>query len=158
LRERNEDIGLLLEYFIGKYCTRFGLERKVLAHEARCALISYPWPGNVRELDNVIQKAVLLSSGKRIEETDLELGGKLSGAQGAESLPNMPTIRAARENAEKKAIRSALRATTGNVSQASRILDIDRKWLITKMSEYGISADDYRKNNSSENESRPSNS
>jgi transcriptional regulator with GAF, ATPase, and Fis domain len=142
LRDRSEDILLLSEYLIGKYCGRTGRERKVLSAEAQRALVSHLWPGNVRELENVIQKAVLMSASRKIEKGDVEVGHD-EGRQG-ETPIRMPTLKAARETAEKEAIRGGLRATTGNVSQTSRILEIDRKWLLTKMGEYGIDADEYR--------------
>ncbi|MBN1576799.1 MAG: sigma-54-dependent Fis family transcriptional regulator [Chitinispirillaceae bacterium] len=143
LRERSEDILLLAEYLIGNYCGRMGRDRKALSTGAQSALLSHLWPGNVRELENVIQKAVIISPSRKIEKEDLEIvlpqDNREEGPSG-----RTPTLKVAREAAEKECIRSALRTTRGNVSQTSRLLEIDRKWLLTKMSDYGIDADEYR--------------
>ncbi|MDD5673662.1 MAG: sigma-54 dependent transcriptional regulator [Chitinivibrionales bacterium] len=147
LRERSEDILLLAEYFIGKYSSRLGRDQKVLSSEAQRCMATYGWPGNVRELENVIQKAVILSASKKIEIQDLEITQSRQGSSDA-APAHIPTLHAARESAEKEVIRSALRATMGNVSQTSRVLDIDRKWLLTRMAEYGINAEEYRPNSS----------
>lgn len=143
LRERTEDILLLSEYLIGKFCGSLGREHKTLSSDAQCALLSHPWPGNVRELENVLQKAVIISPSKKIEKDDLELYAAI-GTQPNESAGHIVTLRAARESAEKECIITTLQTTRGNVSQTSRILEIDRSWLLSKMSEYGIDADIYR--------------
>jgi transcriptional regulator with GAF, ATPase, and Fis domain len=143
LRERSEDILLLSEYLIGKYCSRMGRDHKILSTEAQRVLMSHLWPGNVRELENVIQKAVVMSLARKIEKEDLEVAQN-QNAPSDGLLCRTPTLKIARESAEKEVIRSALRTTMGNVSQSSRLLEIDRKWLLTKMNEYGIDADEYR--------------
>ncbi|MBN1306321.1 MAG: sigma 54-interacting transcriptional regulator [Chitinispirillaceae bacterium] len=143
LRDRSEDILLLAEYLINKYCSRMGRDQKILSTEAQSALLSHRWPGNVRELENVIQKAVIMSLSRKIEKEDLEIIQKHDTAADG-STSRTPTLRVAREAAEKECIRSALKTTMGNVSQASRLLEIDRKWLLTRMSAYGIDADEYR--------------
>jgi transcriptional regulator with GAF, ATPase, and Fis domain len=145
LRERSEDIIYLSEFFVNKYCIRMGTERKTLSSEASLLLSSYLWPGNVRELENIIQKAVVLSSSNRIGAKDIELENPGINGNARGETTNIPTLQAARREAEKEVICSALCASVGNVSQAARIIDIDRKWLITKMSEYGIDAGIYRK-------------
>jgi two-component system response regulator AtoC len=148
LRERSEDILLLAEYFVRKYSARIGKDNKILSGEAREILASHLWPGNIRELENVIQKAVILSSSNKIKKEDIELS-PLNIKKSEDNLSErIPTIRAAREVTERDIINKALRATMGNVTHTSRILDIDRKWLLTKMSEYGIDADIYRKSSS----------
>jgi transcriptional regulator with GAF, ATPase, and Fis domain len=136
LRDRSADITLLAEYFVKKYSQQFGLSQKSLAASAHSALLSHNWPGNVRELENVIQKAILLSTDNRI--------GKDSISVSASALLPQGTLKEARSAAEKQVISRTLARTKGNVSMASKLLDIDRKWLMKLMDELGIKADAYR--------------
>jgi transcriptional regulator with GAF, ATPase, and Fis domain len=145
LRERSEDILLLAEYFVEKFCVRMGKTAMILTGEARETLAAHLWPGNIRELENVIQKAVVMSLSSKITKEDIEISYDGNAKNIAVQSDRIQTIRAVREQAERELIQKALRATTGNVTHTSRILDIDRKWLITKMTEYGIDADVYRK-------------
>ncbi|KMQ50007.1 Response regulator of zinc sigma-54-dependent two-component system [Chitinispirillum alkaliphilum] len=140
LRERGADITLLADYFNNKYSLQFGLPVKTISVSARNALLTYDWPGNIREMENVIQKAILLSGDNRIEREHLHF------AQMGENtiIENTATLRDARIAAEKDAIVSACNKSKGNISLAAKILDIDRKWLMKKMQEYGISADEFR--------------
>ncbi len=143
LRDRSDDIVLLATYFITRFCNRMGTGQKVLSNEARQKLITHSWPGNVRELENVIQKAVVLSGSTKIGVDTIDITVPDTNDANNHTV-NIPTLHDARETAEKDVITKALKASLGNISQTSRILDIDRKWLITKMSEYGIDADRYR--------------
>ena len=67
LRERREDIPLLVHYFVGRYAARIGRKITSVAQEAMERLVAYPWPGNIRELENVIERAVILSAGPELE-------------------------------------------------------------------------------------------
>jgi transcriptional regulator with GAF, ATPase, and Fis domain len=67
LRERREDIPLLVHYFVGRYAARIGRKITRVAQEAMERLVAYPWPGNIRELENVIERAVILSAGSELE-------------------------------------------------------------------------------------------
>lgn len=71
LRDRKEDLPLLINHFIEKYCQEMSLEKKSLSASARRILQEYSYPGNVRELENIIEYAVALSSGDVINDTDL---------------------------------------------------------------------------------------
>ncbi|MBN1128759.1 MAG: hypothetical protein JXA71_07220, partial [Chitinispirillaceae bacterium] len=101
------------------------------------------WPGNIRELENSIQKAILISTTNRINAEDIPMN-QISLSPAALTSRDA-TLRAVREAAEKSAIQNALAKSGGNVSQASRLLDIDRKWLIKKMEEFGVSAKRFKK-------------
>ncbi len=136
LRERGTDTSLLAEYFVKKYCQQFGLPLKTLASSAHTALLSHNWPGNVRELENVIQKAILLSNDNRLGRDVIQVTSSALLPQG--------TLKEARSAAEKEIISQTLARTKGNVSLASKLLDIDRKWLMKLMDELGIKADFYR--------------
>lgn len=143
LRLRDYDIIVLAEYFIERYCQQFGLERKKLSPQAHAALLAYQWPGNVRELENKIQKAILLSPNNRIEEAFLFFSQSESpvAENRAQKMLSLKEIRA---QAEKKAIEDALGRTAGNISLASKLLEIDRAWLTKRINEYQIDAKWYR--------------
>jgi transcriptional regulator with GAF, ATPase, and Fis domain len=143
LRDRGEDIVMLAEYFVKKYCQQFGLPAKVLLASAHSALLSHNWPGNIRELENVVQKAILLSSDDRIVKEHIQIGGS-SPLRDTTALSSPVTLKEARNVAEKEIIERTLLRTKGNVSMASKLLDIDRKWLMKLMEELGVSADTYR--------------
>ncbi|HEX3020737.1 MAG TPA: sigma 54-interacting transcriptional regulator [Chitinispirillaceae bacterium] len=143
LRSRDHDIIVLAEYFIDCYCQQFGLEHKKLSAQAHAALLSYQWPGNVRELENKIQKAILLSTQNRIEEQFLFIS-QSDCAPAQQTSQNVQTLKEIRVAAEKKGIEDALGKTAGNISMASKLLDIDRAWLTKRINEYQIDADQYR--------------
>jgi DNA-binding NtrC family response regulator len=134
LREREQDILVLADHFVRRYCDQFGLPQKTLTAEARNALAAHHWPGNVRELENVVQKAVLLSSSTRIGATELSF----------EQMGATRSLKEARAEAEERIIRQTLGRTQGNISLTAKILRIDRKWLMKKMDELGVSADEFR--------------
>jgi transcriptional regulator with GAF, ATPase, and Fis domain len=143
LRERGQDTVLLSEYFVKKYCLQFGLPAKTFLSSAQNALIAHNWPGNIRELENVVQKAILLSNDSRIAKEHIQITTS-SLLKSAGGLSSPVTIKEARGAAEKEIITQTLVRTKGNVSMASKLLDIDRKWLMKMMEELGINADDYR--------------
>ncbi len=143
LRERGQDTVLLAEFFVKKYCQQFGLPQKSLMASAQNALLAHNWPGNVRELENVVQKAILLSSDNRIGKESIQITASSVLRSAGAQLPT-GTLKEARAIAEKEIISQTLARTRGNVSQASKLLDIDRKWLMKLMEELGIEADSYR--------------
>lgn len=143
LRDRGSDILLLADYFILKYCTQFGLSSKTISAKVKNELLSYSWPGNIRELENIIQKAILLSEGKQIEPEYISLNK--SSLLKKDVYETTFTLKEARSRAERETIVNALKKTRGNVSMSSKILEIDRKWLMKKMDELDVSADDYRR-------------
>jgi len=143
LCSRDYDIIVLAEYFIERYCQQFGLERKVLSPQANAALLAYQWPGNVRELENKIQKAILLSPGKRIEESYLFFP-KADLPVEENPVSKMLSLKEIRAKAEKKGIEEALERTAGNISMASKLLEIDRAWLTKRINEYQIDVNRYR--------------
>lgn len=143
LRQRGDDIILLAEVFINRYCQQFGLAHKTLTSASRNLLISHLWPGNIRELENVIQKTVLLCEADKLTPDDFQLG-KTGARLQAIGNDKIITLKDARAEAERQVIITTLIKTHGNVSMAGKILDIDRKWLIKKMEELAIDADTYR--------------
>lgn len=141
LRERTEDIPLLVEFFINKYCSEIKCRTKGISKDALEALMNYPWKGNVRELENTIERAVILCDGNTITSEHISLNPSAMRSA-LEALPMSgpleDTTRQALRLAETRRIRKALQETKGNKTRAAETLDISYKTLFTKIKEYGI--------------------
>ena len=129
LRERKEDIPLLVKAFIRKYCIEMNKELVKIAPTALKLLMDYEWPGNVRELENVIERALVIGRGNEIVPDDLPFTGK---ELSAEEMPDSLKIM------EKMHIRRILEKTGWNVSKTARLLEIDRQTLYNKIAKYKI--------------------
>ncbi len=142
LRERREDIPLLVEYFVKKYCTEMKKAEKTVSKEALTVLVGYHWKGNVRELENTIERAVILCDGDTITPEHFVLSGEGSHGVLASQAPAEGTLESvakeALRTAETRRIRSALHETKGNKSRAAEILQVSYKTLLTKIKEYNI--------------------
>jgi two-component system response regulator HydG len=131
LRERKEDISLLVDHFLQKYNKRAKKKITTVSQRALEALKEYEWPGNIRELENTIERAVVLSQHDGIELEDLMYHGISAGL----TLPGkLKTL----EDMEKEYIRAVLRAHHGNRTRAAEVLSIDRKTLWAKIKKYNI--------------------
>jgi two-component system response regulator AtoC len=128
LRERDDDILLLARHFVREFSRKFKKGFAELSPGAEQLFLGYRWPGNVRELKNVIERAVLLEDGERLEVEHLppELQGRR--VAGDEAIP-LPTL----AQMEADHIGEVLRLTSGNKSRAARILGISRQGLIEKL-------------------------
>ncbi|HEY2990683.1 MAG TPA: sigma-54 dependent transcriptional regulator [Candidatus Binatia bacterium] len=139
LRDRTEDIPLLVSHFIEKSKTKTNKAIKGVAPQAMALLIAYEWPGNVRELENVIQRMVLIAKGELLDVADLPReirGGESEARATPKGLKGI-----ARESSaliEKKAIVDALAKTGGNVTRAAQALGVSRATLQNKMKAYGL--------------------
>ncbi len=133
LRERREDIPLLVRHFVAVSCTRHRQPVRVVTPEAMRALANAPWPGNVRELQHVIERAVVTTGGSELTCKDIA---------GLASLPpcgDLRTVsRSAAEQAERAHILEALQEAGGNRVKAARLLKISRASLYNKLRAYGI--------------------
>ena len=141
LRERKEDIPLLVEYFINRYCNEMKTPVKSISKEALDILMGYHWKGNVRELENSIERAVILCDGDVITPEHFVLSKEVVSAAAPFSLTDgtLESVgKGALRTAETKRIISALRETRGNKSKAAEILQVSYKTLLTKIKEYGI--------------------
>ena len=142
LRERREDIPLLVEHFLAKFNDRLKKQIDSVSADAISRLISYHWPGNIRELENLMERTMLFCERSEIQVSDLppEIGGlppaSAAGSPNAASLKE--AVRAETERVERELIQKALDETGGNVTQAARKLKISRKSLQTKMKELGL--------------------
>ena len=143
LRDRREDIPLLVEHFLEKYARDAG--KRVTRVEARAmeAMASHGWPGNVRELENVIHRTLLVSSGLELTFDDLPpgIGGDQvaageTGRKAADSGVGSGTFNL--EELEREAIVRAMENNRGNLSDVARQLGIGRSTLYRKLEQYGL--------------------
>lgn len=139
LRERKEDIPLLAAHFRDKFCWKLGLKPKVISREALNALQSYNWPGNVRELENIMEHAIVMSSGQVIllEDLPLDLFNEHKTLF-PEAAAKPKTLRTLIKALEKEAIVLTLQKTGGNKLKTAKLLDISRRALQYKIDEYGL--------------------
>lgn len=143
LRERMEDLPLLVDHFIRKFTEKAGESPREVSDEAMSALSGYAWPGNVRELENVIERAVLLNRSGRIEVEDLPEKLVKPDASGIvqHEQPLTPTL----ESIEKAYIHYVMSQTDGKKSEAARILGIDASTLYRKIQRYDLKTDAQKK-------------
>ena len=148
LRERREDIPLLVRYFVQKFSQRFNKTVLYVPADAMDALTNYSWPGNVRELENLLERAVLLSPGKELRIPLSELKSNLSVSKGespdagvVEPLEHSPAQVATLEEAERQHILRALRQTKWRIAGprgAALMLGMKRTTLHARMRKLGI--------------------
>ena len=141
LRERVEDIPLLVDFFMKKYCTEMKTGIKSVSKEALNMLMCYPWKGNVRELENTIERAVILCDNAAITPEHISLNPvSMKAALGTLPMtgPLGDTAKEALRLAETQRIREALQETRGNKSRAAELLSVSYKTLLTKIKEYEI--------------------
>jgi two-component system response regulator AtoC len=140
LRDRKEDIPLLVNHFMEKFDKHLRKEITEIQPEALRALMAYPWPGNVRELENVIERTMVLTERSHIHVS--ELPDKIRGPQ-ASIVPPWPSqetsLKANTMVLEKALIERALRETDNNRTRAAKLLGISHPTLLSKMKTYGIS-------------------
>lgn len=144
LRERKEDIPLLVEYFIKKYCLEIKTSLKSISKEALAMLMNCFWKGNIRELENAIERAVILCDGDNITPEhfiiDRQFGPVLSEKPGLLEGTLGSISKEATRKAESQRIIDVLGETKGNKTRAAEILQVSYKTLLTKIKEYGIEA------------------
>jgi two-component system nitrogen regulation response regulator GlnG len=160
LRERREDIPLLVQYFLGRVCAEMDVPTKRCTDEAMAILTGYSWPGNVRELENAIKRAVILSNDPLLSTGDFAglesvAGVQTSGSQdasleelvdtklrsclnGIEQLEKGEIYTMVLEQVERPLIRFILEKTRWNQVKAADILGINRNTLRKKINELGI--------------------
>lgn len=135
LRERKEDIPVLINHFVDLYANKLKKPPPEISGDAMDSLLNYPWPGNVRELENIIERTVTLLKGNRITTDDLALPNTLFSD---DITTETGGIRAALALQERKAIIDSLRRYEGNRKQVSINLGISTTTLWRKMKEYQI--------------------
>ena len=144
LRERSEDIPLLVEHFLKQIAERTGTEPKRLDPAALEPLLKYPWPGNVRELQNVIERAVTLCPDEVIRRVELPRAPTPAAPTPPAGVPFGEARRRLKETFEREAIEAALRETSGNVTRAAKRLGIARSALQRLIKRHGLRPADFR--------------
>jgi two-component system response regulator HydG len=140
LRERNEDIPLLVNHFLKKLTNELNKPAKQISDSAMEKLLSYHWPGNIRELENVLERAVVLCDREFIDIKDLPLLNSTT----SEKLPSdildrfRLNLNDTLSTIEKQLIERAMNETAGNKSQAAKLLGIQTSLLYYKLEKFGI--------------------
>lgn len=130
LRDRKEDIPLLIDHFLQKFARSMNRPTAELAPDVLQQLIDYDWPGNVRELENAIERALVMRRGAWLEASDFPFQFQRAAAATA----NGRSL----EEVERAHVEHVFQETAGNISKAARILHIDRTTLYSKLRRYGI--------------------
>ena len=140
LRERKEDIPLLIHHFIKKYNQAMNKNVTDIDHKALEALMNYKWYGNVRELENTIERAIVLTDKNIIELENLpiEIQNFKEEFQLEPLADEEYSIKKASKSLEINLIKKALKKTKGNHTHAARLLEISHRALLYKIKEYGI--------------------
>ena len=143
LRERKDDIPALVDHFLGIFCRREGRELKVMAAETVEKMKNYDWPGNVRELKNIIERLVIMTSGRTI--TDKHIPDYIASTGDSEgvcprldSCRDLSSLREAREEFEKEFIIQKLEENDWNISKTAEAIELERSNLHRKIKSYGI--------------------
>ena len=136
LAERPGDAVLLARHFVNRFGKELNTKVQSLSADAVAAIDAYGWPGNVRELENRIKRAVIMADGKSVGADDLDLPGSVDADEAEIAL----NLRAARETADRKAIRQALSRTENNISGAAKLLGISRPTLYDLLKQYQLQA------------------
>jgi two-component system response regulator AtoC len=139
LRERREDIALLVEHFVARNNARLGTEVRGLENEARRLLFEYTWPGNVRELENTIERAMVLTEGDQIGATDLpERIRESQDPVQVQLASGELSVKKTTRVIEEILIRRALQKTKGNRTRAAELLEISHRALLYKIKDYQV--------------------
>ncbi|OGU37624.1 MAG: Fis family transcriptional regulator [Ignavibacteria bacterium RIFOXYB2_FULL_35_12] len=136
LRERKDDIPLLVEHFLKKSAVKNGVEQKVVDQESINLLKEYSWPGNIRELENLVERLTVISEGKVID-SELIARHLFSGIGMANSFENLP-LEEALYNFEKSLIVQAMKKSDGVKNRAAKMLGIGTSVLYYKLEKFGL--------------------
>jgi len=140
LRERREDIPLLVRHFVAQLAEREGVPPRAFTDEAVARLSQLDWPGNVRELRNTIERLLILASGPRIGADEVErlVGRRDADQPGLGALLECKTFDEFKDTAERAFLLAKLRRFDWNVSETARELDMPRSNLYKKIEKYGL--------------------
>jgi two-component system response regulator HydG len=137
LRERREDIPLLIHYFLQDFAAKYNREIDGIAPAAQQMLVAFSWPGNIRQLRTALENMVVLTQGKILGPESLP--AEIQPGAGAEQIGGMNNlVGISIEAAEKELIRNTLKMVDGNREQAAKILHIGERTLYRKIREYGL--------------------
>ena len=131
LRERENDIRLLAQYFLNRFSPEVNKTNLTFEAEAVKAMNRYAWPGNVRELENCVRRGAIMAEGKRVTALDLNLDNTVAGA-------NVTTLKEAREAVERQLLQAALKKYNGKIAPAAAELGLSRPTIYELMEKLGI--------------------
>ena len=147
LRERKEDIPILVEEFLEEFSYKIGCEKKIIKSDALEALMEYDWPGNVRELKNFIERLVIISSSPEISYKDLPsdfknlIKKRESLQENTEPWFKEKNYRLAKLLFEKEFLKRKLLEYGGNISKTAREIGLERAYLQKKIKEFNLKAE-----------------
>ncbi|HJU86229.1 MAG TPA: helix-turn-helix domain-containing protein, partial [Gemmatimonadota bacterium] len=143
LRERRDEIPLLTDFFIAKYSQRYNRPVRPISDELRQRFLQYNWPGNIRELENMIERAIVLCEGDRLDASLFPINERRApraGAVGGLTIPpaGAITLDDALERIERTMIEDALEKTGGVKTRTAELLGIKTSALYYKLEKYGL--------------------
>ena len=138
LRERREDIPVLVEAFIDDVCSRNGFPRKMFSEQAIRALAGKEWSGNIRELRNIVERLVIMSTGSIIDGAEVETVSFRSGNAIDDLIRSSQSFQEFKDKAEAAFIKHSLKLHNWNVSKTSEALGMERSHLYTKINKYNL--------------------
>jgi two-component system, NtrC family, response regulator AtoC len=140
LRQRRDEITLLVRHFIDNNNRKLRLEKKGIDADAMRLLLAYHWPGNVRELENTIERAMVLSDAPNIMTADLpeQVTNPMPTTNGPELSHDELSVKKHGSALERRLIRQALERTGGNKTRAAELLELSSRALLYKIREYGL--------------------
>ena len=138
LRERLEDVPLLIEHFNRKFSADYGKKPKIFSEDATDVLQNYTWPGNVRELKNTVERVIIVTGSQKVDARDLPRLSQLETK--ASSSFRFPSFKEATDAYQREFIMHKLAEFDGNVSKAADKMGVDRSHLYRRMKNLGIQA------------------
>jgi two-component system, NtrC family, response regulator GlrR len=146
LRERRQDIPLLIEYCHQRFNQRFGKNVKVPSMEVQARLLAYDWPGNIRELQNAVERGIVLSADNEMHIEDMMEPSLQPNQVTSSGDVGRTTLSEAKKDFEKRYLQDLLEVTGGNISEIARISGRYRADIYRLMSKYGVSRPDFTDN------------
>lgn len=137
IRERKEDIPILVDHFSEQFAREGGYRKKIFSEKAQQKLMSYDWPGNVRELRNFIERIYILTPGDFVDVADLRFAG-LAASIPEDSFSELPTFREAKARFEKEYLLKKILENQGNITKTAEVIGLERSYLHRKIKGYGI--------------------
>jgi DNA-binding NtrC family response regulator len=145
LRERREDIPVLIDYFLKKHTRNTSRLVRGLTAETRKLMVDYSWPGNVRQLESAIERAILLCEGDEITVEDLPSELRQGAGPAAESAFKLPAEGINFEDVERNLITQAMEQTDYNITKSAKLLGLTFRTLQYRLEKFGIKKPDEKK-------------
>lgn len=145
LKERTEDIPVLISYFSDAVAREAGIFKKSFSAKAVEKMVHYPWPGNVRELKNFLERVYILTPSEFVDVHDLRFAGLVDAKEIVEASSDaLSTFREARAQFEREYLLKKISENGGNISRTAEVIGLERSYLHRKMKTYGIESKEMR--------------